>query len=107
VDTDAIDEYYMVHDRVWEHATNGLDGHLCIGCLERRLGRTRQASDFPARPVNTTEPRAWGPADANCLRRGHRPAAAPLRSPHKASADERPDSHDEPHRRLGPLTAGG
>ena len=54
VDTDAIDEYYMVLDTVWESATNGdADGHLCVECLERRLGRTLRASDFSDREVNT------------------------------------------------------
>jgi hypothetical protein len=55
VDTDAIDEYYMVTDPVWDQATLGeIDGHLCIGCLEHRLGRTLHANDFTDRPVNTT-----------------------------------------------------
>jgi len=54
VDTDSIDEYYMVDDRVWEQAAKGLDGHLCIGCLEQRLGRTLHSGDFTDRPVNST-----------------------------------------------------
>lgn len=55
VDTDAIDEYYMVVDSVWDEATRGMDGHLCIGCLEIRLGRTLHSADFTDRPVNTTD----------------------------------------------------
>jgi hypothetical protein len=50
-------EYYMVHDIVWASAFMGpYDGMLCIGCLERRLGRplTRLAAikderDWPGR----------------------------------------------------------
>lgn len=53
VDTDAINEYYMVLDDIWDQATRGLDGHLCIECLERRLGRTLRAPDFSSRDVNT------------------------------------------------------
>lgn len=55
VDTDAIDEYYMVLDPIWEQATHepDCDGHLCIECIERRLGRALQASDFSARDINT------------------------------------------------------
>jgi hypothetical protein len=55
VDTDAIDEYYMVTDPLWEQATHGeIAGHLCIGCLEQRLGRTLHATDFTDYYVNTT-----------------------------------------------------
>ena len=45
------DEYYMVHDEVWQAA--GMDeGMLCVGCLETRLGRMLGADDFPRVPVN-------------------------------------------------------
>lgn len=41
-------EYYMVKDSVWEEAgmENG-SGDLCISCLEDRLGRELDKSDFP------------------------------------------------------------
>jgi hypothetical protein len=53
----------MVHGRVWEEAWDGrrrkswqelVEGQevLCIGCLERRLGRTLVASDFTDAPCN-------------------------------------------------------
>lgn len=54
VDTSAIDEYYMVNNEVWESADADPEGHLCVGCLERRLGRTLTASDFTDLPINTT-----------------------------------------------------
>ena len=38
-------EWYMVHDYLWAHA-GMTDGFLCIGCLERRLGRHLQPRDF-------------------------------------------------------------
>lgn len=38
-------EYYVVQDHIWELHGNG-DGLLCIGCLERRLGRQLTAADF-------------------------------------------------------------
>ena len=40
-------EWYMVHNYVWAQAgmTNGF---LCIGCLERRLGRSLGPNDFRA-----------------------------------------------------------
>lgn len=52
VDTLAIDEYYMVTDGVWELANPQRCGMLCIGCLEKRLGRTLTAADFTAAPIN-------------------------------------------------------
>jgi hypothetical protein len=51
----------MVRDEIWEAAWAGrrkpwhaLDGQeiLCIGCLERRIGRTLMAWDFTNAPVN-------------------------------------------------------
>ena len=54
-------EWYAVRDTVWELAWRGrrkwwhhLPGQtvLCIGCLEKRLGRTLCASDFTDAPVN-------------------------------------------------------
>jgi hypothetical protein len=48
-------EYYMVRDDVWEQAL----GHkrppkfLCIGCLEKRIGRTLSRRDFIDCRANT------------------------------------------------------
>ncbi|MED5814953.1 hypothetical protein VST63_21550 [Mycolicibacterium sp. 050232] len=54
-DTDAIDEYYMVHDALWRQvAADFPQGHLCIGCLERRVGRELTAADFTAANVNSS-----------------------------------------------------
>jgi hypothetical protein len=41
-------EWYTVHDRVWKRADMLPSGHLCIGCLEQRLGRRLQPGDFPS-----------------------------------------------------------
>lgn len=51
-------EYYMVRDRLWAKA--GMkkdDGYLCIGCLEKRIGRALRARDLPDLIVNI--PDAW------------------------------------------------
>lgn len=45
------DEYYMVHDTVWDSVVKG-GGMLCIGCLEGRLGRTLTPQDFTLCMVN-------------------------------------------------------
>jgi len=54
VDTFDIDgraEWYMVWDYVWEQA-GMYRGFLCIGCLEERLSRTLNSTDFELVPVN-------------------------------------------------------
>jgi hypothetical protein len=58
----GIAEYYMVSHPVWIQATIK-DGAkiLCIGCLEKRLGRELTAWDFGDNgsfPVNAMEPRS-------------------------------------------------
>jgi len=47
-----LNEYYMVHDNVWDPVVPESRGMLCIGCLELRLGRLLVASDFTDAPVN-------------------------------------------------------
>ena len=48
VNTSEIEEYYMLHDRVWRSVTNQNEryGMLCLGCIERRLGRLLEPTDF-------------------------------------------------------------
>jgi hypothetical protein len=61
IGTIRLGEWYMVHDEIWKQAWRGrrkswqvLPGQevLCIGCLEKRLGRTLIAGDFTAASVN-------------------------------------------------------
>lgn len=52
VHTGEIHEYFMVHDDVWLEANPASDGMLCLGCLEKRLGRPLVAEDFTDAPVN-------------------------------------------------------
>jgi len=52
-DTNVIDEYYMVKDELWEQATATQQADkLCIGCLEKRIGRQLTKHDFNDAPVN-------------------------------------------------------
>ena len=48
------DEYYMTRDDVWNAVVPGgmNAGMLCIGCLEKRLGRKLRPEDFLDVPVN-------------------------------------------------------
>ena len=53
-------ELYMVRDAVWKAA--GMEpygGCLCIGCLERRIGRKLKRKDFP-RDHSFNDPELWG-----------------------------------------------
>ena len=49
VNTNEIDEYYMVTSDVWPLEGNGM---LCIGCLEQRIGRQLTPADFTSVLVN-------------------------------------------------------
>ena len=44
-------EHYMVKNKLWKDA-GMLDGFLCIGCLEHRLGRQLTPKDFTNAPIN-------------------------------------------------------
>jgi hypothetical protein len=46
-------EMYIVRESVWKQA--GMEpygGCLCVGCLEKRIGRKLKPKDFPAHPFN-------------------------------------------------------
>jgi hypothetical protein len=46
-------EVYMVHNRIWKAAgVEPMGGCLCIGCLERRIGRRLKPKDFPRHVFN-------------------------------------------------------
>ena len=50
---DQPSELYMVHDELWAAAGMTPDGgHLCIGCLELRLGRQLRRDDFVDALIN-------------------------------------------------------
>jgi hypothetical protein len=49
-DTRDLDEYYMVSDDLWR--TYGVEGQLCIGCLETRLARKLTPADFTDAEIN-------------------------------------------------------
>ncbi len=60
VDTQEINEYYMLKNMVWELTGLSSDGFaksgfLCIGCVEERIGRELTAQDFIKASVNSPE----------------------------------------------------
>lgn len=55
-------EWYMIEDDLWAAIVGpGARGFLCIGCLERRLGRQLNRADFSHRPVNLIPSRSSSP----------------------------------------------
>ena len=49
------DEHYMVQNDIWKAYGAG-DGMLCIGCLEKRIGRKLRRQDFIDLPINEINP---------------------------------------------------
>lgn len=45
-------EWYMVTPQIWAAAGASPDGFLCIGDLEKRIGRPLRRADFTAAPIN-------------------------------------------------------
>jgi hypothetical protein len=53
VEITSKSEIYSVRDAVWKQAGMKADGGcLCIGCLEKRIGRQLTPKDFPRQPLN-------------------------------------------------------
>lgn len=47
----------MVRPEIWAAVTSlGASGFLCIGCLEKRLGRQLTSRDFTTAPINVPDP---------------------------------------------------
>lgn len=44
--TDTKYEHYFIHNHVWYQCHNSNKGMLCISCLEKRLGRKLNKTDF-------------------------------------------------------------
>ncbi len=50
---DEFSEVYMVKPKIWKAAgMESMGGCLCIGCLEKRIGRPLAPKDFPRHPLN-------------------------------------------------------
>jgi hypothetical protein len=51
VNVAAVGEFYMLDPKIWSGRLGlGWDDNLCIGCLERRLGRKISARDMSSFP---------------------------------------------------------
>lgn len=59
VDTDTLGEYFVLQHHLWAQIHPDRIGHLCIGCVETRLGRKLTAADFLDVPVNTDPDPRW------------------------------------------------
>ena len=50
--TSRASEYYMVHDDLWKTANADVVGMICVGCLEKRIGRQLNPLVFSDCPLN-------------------------------------------------------
>jgi hypothetical protein len=67
-DTGKMHEFYMVHDWIWLSVMPSPHcGKLCIGCLERKLGRKLISSDFTNFPINYVS--SWNPKSQRLMDR--------------------------------------
>jgi hypothetical protein len=56
VDTGKLGEHYMLKDSTWYKLHNSNQGMICIGCVEKRLGRKLTRIDFNDSHVNRPSP---------------------------------------------------
>lgn len=52
IHTTDIGEYFMVQDTLWRKVCPAPRAMMCIGCLEKRLGRELTPADFTDAPIN-------------------------------------------------------
>ena len=52
VDTGKIGEHYFVNTDLWLSVVGSIKGMLCVGCLEKRIGRKLTPADFPNVHIN-------------------------------------------------------
>ena len=50
--TDTKHEHYFVNLDLWMNAVGSKTGMLCVGCLETRIGRKLNKSDFTNCTIN-------------------------------------------------------
>lgn len=54
LEVDQTYEVFHVSEEVWQSSGLGeTDGVLCVGCLEKRIGRRLRPRDFPKHELNT------------------------------------------------------
>lgn len=71
IDTGKIGEHYMLVDATWQLAHDSNKGMLCVGCIEKRLGRELTPADFELDvPINHNSP-MWPKSDRLMKRMGY------------------------------------
>ncbi|QSM01148.1 hypothetical protein SEA_NANOSMITE_124 [Mycobacterium phage Nanosmite] len=53
VDTGKINEFYFIRTDLWLSVMPSIDGMLCVGCIEIRLGRRLVSTDFTNASINS------------------------------------------------------
>lgn len=52
IDTGKIGEHYFIVTHLWMQLVGSNKGMLCVGCLESRLGRKLNSTDFTDCHIN-------------------------------------------------------
>ena len=52
IDTGRLNEHYFINTELWLSLVTSKLGMLCVGCLEKRLGRQLNKADFPDVTIN-------------------------------------------------------
>lgn len=68
-DTYVTQQYYMLKDRLWKNVNPKVDGMLCLGCAENRLGRSLNRKDFKRTRLNALQARVCPELAARLRRR--------------------------------------
>lgn len=55
IDTGKNNEFYFIKTELWLSVMPTINGMLCIGCLENRLGRQLTATDFTSASINSPQ----------------------------------------------------
>ena len=53
LDTGKIHEHYFIHTDLWLSIAGSIQGMLCIGDAEKRLGRKLVPTDFTSATINS------------------------------------------------------
>lgn len=53
IDTGKNNEFYFIKTELWLSVMPTINGMLCVGCLEKSLGRKLRADDFTKASINS------------------------------------------------------
>ena len=69
VNTSKIKEHYFVNTELWLSSGATIHQQLCISCLEKRIGRLLNSSDFTSASINNPKHNEMSSCLLNGIRR--------------------------------------